>query len=235
MVRAIIDGRKTQTRRIVMLPRWAEACNEDHEFEIDGEPPWPHAISRVSSCLAPIECPYGWPGDQLWVRETCRAYEVPDGAEGLAFAEKYDWDTEFPPYGLDGVIYKADEDFRQIKNTAAASDAWARLNSYRGKSGSTVPPIHMPRWASRLTLRITAVRVEQLQEISKADAIAEGIERVSGSYFRVYEKGTEGEATIAIPSYRSLWESINGEGSWGLNPWVWVIEFERIEQQGAVA
>lgn len=70
MVRAILEGRKTQTRRVVTLPRWVEPCNEDHDFELDGEPEWPHAISRKTGCLAAMECPYGQPGDRLWVRET---------------------------------------------------------------------------------------------------------------------------------------------------------------------
>src|SRR5690348_5230737 len=77
MVRAILEGRKTQTRRIVKLPRWAQECNEDHEFELDGEPAWPHAIAKRTSCLAPLECPYGEAGDALWVRETWRPSAVP--------------------------------------------------------------------------------------------------------------------------------------------------------------
>ena len=73
MVRAILEGRKTQTRRVVALPKGAQPCNEDNDFELDGTPEWPHAISRRSGCLAPLECPYGVPGDRLWVRETWRS------------------------------------------------------------------------------------------------------------------------------------------------------------------
>jgi hypothetical protein len=88
----------------------------------------------------------------------------------------------------------------------------------------------MPRWASRITLQVTGVRVERLQDISQADAIAEGIERVGP--WKNYWLGDRGAAGMhcssAVMSYRTLWESINGPGSWDANPWVWVIEFERL-------
>ncbi|MDC5518789.1 hypothetical protein NRA64_18600, partial [Acinetobacter baumannii] len=98
------------------------------------------------------------------------------------------------------------------------------------------PSIHMPRTASRITLEITGVRVERLQDISDADAIAEGIERdvrldpAGTCHWRVY--GAEQGMGTNLPgaSYLSLWEQINGPGSWLLNPWVWVVEFERVQQ-----
>ncbi len=92
------------------------------------------------------------------------------------------------------------------------------------------PSIHMPRWASRLTLEITAVRVERLQDISEADAIAEGVERV-GDRFKQYMPMFDGSAynpALAKSSYSQLWESINGPGSWAANPWVWVVSFRRV-------
>lgn len=136
MVRSLLEGRKTQTRRLTKI---------------------------------------GDPGDVLWVRETCRAHELTDKeAEEDTFGVMERLGLEYPMYGLDGVIYAADGAFREIQNTRQASEAWAELNHYRGKQGATVPPIHMPRWASRLSLRITEARAEQLQDISEADAIAEG-------------------------------------------------------------
>lgn len=200
MVLAILEGRKTQTRRIVSprpQPHWALTnvgrltCSahrlngENVAVFSDGEMGYPY-LNR-----------FGGPGDQLWVRETCRAEELPSGE--------------------DGVRYLADNDWRVIENTKTASEAWVRLNWYRGKRGATVPTIHMPRWASRINLEITGVRVERLQEISGSDCIAEGI--------------VEADAPDYIfglqEAYRNLWESINGPGSWDANPWVWVIEFRK--------
>jgi len=98
------------------------------------------------------------------------------------------------------------------------------------------PSIHMPRWASRITLEITSVRVERLQDISEADAIAEGIERLDyqgQTSWRDYSLNDEWAAISPmldspIASYKTLWESLNGKGSWDLNPWVWVIEFKKV-------
>lgn len=196
-VRAILANRKTQDRRLVK----------------------PHHMATVDAEQFPILalCPYGSPGDRLWVRETCRAEAI--GDEGLC-----------------GVRYVADGQFMPIANTREASDRWVQLYSYRGMEGATVPPIHMPRWASRITLEITGVRVERLQDISEADAIAEGIDGAfveGGRYWRNYSL-SDAEAMCApmlnfpTESYRTLWESINGPGSWDANPWVWVIEFERV-------
>ncbi len=96
------------------------------------------------------------------------------------------------------------------------------------------PSIHMPRWASRITLEVTGVRVERLQDISEEDAIAEGVEcweergyDDAQDFYRNYHTG--GDLFTAKASYRTLWESINGPGSWERNDWVWVIEFKRIE------
>ena len=200
MVQAILDGRKTMTRRVVKLPGWAQECNEDNEFELDGNPPWPHAIARKTGCLAPLTSPYGQPGDRLWVREAWRVGALSDN---------------LPPRDINPktntVFYEADGN----------APEW--VGRYR-------PPMFMPRWASRITLEITAVRVERLNEISEQDAVAEGI-AIRRSAYGIFEcqlpDGKTHFDDSATDLFRKLWESINGPGSWAINPWVWAMELKR--------
>jgi hypothetical protein len=142
----------------------------------------------------PVLCPYGQPGDRLWVRETHSF--VPDSDE---------------PAGCSQVLYAASGDGPYAK--------WR-------------PSIHMPRWASRILLEITGVRVERLQDISEDDCWAEGIDACDGLLddMAIYEMARRMNRQFeeAAPTYAALWESINGAGSWGANPWVWVIEFKRV-------
>lgn len=184
MVRAILGGGKTQTRRIV--DPQPEARATVYPMPLDGEWYWQHkklhagylhtgrrAMERL---MVPL-CPYGKVGDHLWVRETWRA-RAPD-QDGCTIDYRADHWTEDP----------CDVPWR--------------------------PSIHMPRWASRITLEITDVRVERLQEISASDALAEGVTHSTLNDPRV--------------EYRWLWESIYGTGSWDANPWVWVVEFRRVQ------
>lgn len=229
MVRAILAGEKTQTRRVVK-PQFgpeampAEMCAETAEgWQTSG-----HSGRWWDDCNgdadAAVYCPYGQPGDRLWVRETCRAKELSD-EEARQRAIDYG-DEEDAQYGLDGVVYLADNHFEPIKNTLESGDRWIDLNSYGKRKGATVPAIHMPRWASRITLEITDVRVERLQDISEADARAEGappshptIDAVSRSF---------GYEDFPRSWYAQLWDSINAKTApWSSNPWVWVIEFKR--------
>lgn len=152
--------------------------------------------------------PYGKTGDRLWVRETCRAEEVESC--------------------LDGVRYLADNHFEPIESTVIEADLWFRMNAYSGRKGATVPAIHMPRWASRITLEITGVRVERLQDISEMDAKAEGIAPAYGEWrdYRTDPSINFPVCSSAVDSYRTLWGSINGDGSWDANPLVWVVEFK---------
>lgn len=188
MVRALIAGRKTQTRRVV--------ANPEHYGCLTGDCPHDHK-DQCAEVMAGF-CHYGNTGDLLYVRESCRAEELPRN-------------------GADYVRYFADDALRLIDNTHEAAKRWLALRYYRGKRGANVPPIHMPRWASRLTLVITGVRVQRLNEISEDDAIAEGIPRAY---------------PIAQVEFQHLWDDINAARgyAWTTNPWVWCLRFSVINQ-----
>lgn len=207
MVRAILDGRKTQTRRVVKIPKGWVPESPDGSSLVLGQITSAHPkkgkfglfITRTDDGFIQrdiVLCPYGQPGDRLWVRES--HYLKEDG---------------------NGVAYAADN---EPLPTGAKVHGFTKLR----------PSIHMPRWASRITLEITDVRVERLQDISEEDAKAEGLKYHSDLYgYRLYGKysgigPTDGVG--ALDSFRSLWQSINGLESWDANPWVWVVEFRRM-------
>jgi len=199
MVRAILEGRKTQTRRVVKVQPGPSCCIEEGD---EGEPPFVYSSLygdgpgyEVHESRAPCRCPYGAPGDRLWVRET---WMQNPGREISPDGNRHD------------VIYRADE-------------------CHYGPAIRWRPSIHMPRWASRIDLEVTGVRVERLQDISEEGAIAEGVGRV-GERFKGYmplHTGGQYDPALAKTSFSQLWESINGDGSWDANPWVWVVEFNR--------
>lgn len=210
MVRALLDGRKTQTRRIVKIPDRLDAAAAWRDAGL-GAGDYLKAPNRATDDLAHgevverVRCPYGDIGDLLWVRETCRADELTDGN--------------------DGVRYAADDSWQSIANTEAAAEAWVELNHYRGKRGLPVPGIHMPRWASRLTIELTDVRVERLQSITETDAKAEGAATLAmDDEGRFYES----DAGTHRTGFAGLWQHINGErdgAGWDVNPWVWALTF----------
>lgn len=191
MVRAILDGRKTQTRRAVK-PRQDWFVDERENGQR-----WPFFQPYVYAEPEPIEvpCPYGNPGDRLWVKETHAI--VPS----TAYAVSTD----------DGVSQIPHRRSPNSDHWVVYREGWSRCTPGRWR-----PSIHMPRWASRVLLEVTAVRVERVQEISHADALAEGIEASPVS--------TPAEA------FKDLWNSINGKRGfgWEANPWVWVVEFKRV-------
>lgn len=187
MVRAILDGRKTQTRRVVKPQPFANGeVRLNERFD---------AMFTAGDVYG-TRNPYGQPGDHLWVKETHRF-------DGL------DPKIALRSQCLDEISYRADMD-----GDRSIDDCPWR------------PSIFMPRWASRITLEITGVRVERLNDISEEDAKVEGVECVKLRFWKDYD-GKGGVYVNPILSFQSLWESINGPGSWDANPWAWVIEFRR--------
>ncbi|HBY3954566.1 TPA: hypothetical protein MIT52_07990 [Klebsiella quasipneumoniae] len=190
MVRAILDGRKTQTRRPI---KWKQTRFTEIGEREDGSK-WPWSEDAEHACDFWHPCPFGAVGDRIWVRETWNKYG-----------------------GL--LTYRADHDWiDDMRKETVCTAKW-------------VPSIHMPRWASRILLEITDVRVERLNAISEEDATAEGVPP-AGSLLPDY-LGTfltpKGDFATAKVAFQRLWESIYGEESWKANGWVWVIEFKRVE------
>lgn len=184
MVRAILDGRKTQTRRPY---NWKRQPAMEMAERDDGSL-WPWAEDCENSGDIWIQCPFGEVGDRIWVRET---------------------------FGDCGVrlVYQADND----DGAKCKVERWT-------------PSIHMPRWASRILLEITGVRVERLNGISETEAEAEGIDMDAladsqDCYDCIADHNMTGRPT-AKGAFKYLWESIYGEENWQANPWVWVIEFK---------
>jgi hypothetical protein len=203
MVRAILDGRKTQTRRALKVQpptdghQLLNVMDSTDRRQI-GKSHW--AVLNAKKTLVIdghkrfFSCPYGKLGDRLWVREA-HAF-VPQTA-----------------YRCSTGIYQ------QLNPNDNYEACVYRENFDRSRSFSWRPSIHMPRWASRITLEVTDVRVEQLQDVSDSDAKSEGI--------------TVGKNTPqAVDQFCRLWRDINGEESWSANPWVWVIEFKRVDSAG---
>ncbi|HHL3774298.1 TPA: hypothetical protein ACQ7E8_005254 [Klebsiella pneumoniae] len=197
MVRAILDGRKTQTRRPI---KWKQTrFTEIGEREDGSKWPWSEDAEHAFDFWHP--CPFGSVGDRIWVRETFQGplfdFDLMDSycKDSTPFEK-----SEFCVYKADGVpapeFYDADDELHSC---------WR-------------PSIHMPRWASRILLEITDVRVERLKSISDRDALREGCSAADMK---------SGDCVADV--FARLWASIYGSDSWNANPWVWVIEFKRVE------
>lgn len=219
MVRAIVEGRKTQTRRIIKpapTDNAAKLYNNDivaHDLECD-DTGGSFGFGFWDEDGNMWKCPFGRPGDRLYVRE---AWQVDAPCDGT-------WShTAF--YGCrDSPLSDIPERFRTPDHCLfrAGYTENFRIN-WR-------PSIHMPRWASRITLEVKAVRVERLQDISEADARAEGIIDEGCLNCGMPETcGCGNPSPDARDAFVYLWKSIHGAESWAANPWVWVIEFERVK------
>ncbi len=224
MVRALLAGTKTQTRRVVK-PQPTGFVGGPGVTLCDSSPaPLVPMNDFAGTCGQEIICPYGQPGDRLWVRETWR---IGSWDDGCGFWIDYrdgprKERLECPDVDLAyRLIEQTGEDLRKrnIQPTNGTMYEWTPGQSpLRWR-----PSIHMPRWASRITLEITSVRVERLQSISASDAIAEGV-NVHPDHHDKPRASIYGP----VQAYRDLWEQINGPGSWDVDPWVWRLEFKRV-------
>lgn len=205
MVRACLDGTKTQTRRpagfkflLGQNPKFT-GYTPVHE----GGNVW-RLYGGIGPATEPLRCPYGQPDDLLWVRETWMVR----GCGNRVSLAKEAWPDGWP---VSRLQYLASEE--------PPPDRWV---DGRPTAWNVRPSIHMPRWASRLTLRVTYVRVERLQDISEADAEAEGV-------WSVFDQDAARTPGTTLGCFPHLWDSINGKRApWDSNPWVFAVSFETI-------
>ncbi|HHB7992374.1 TPA: hypothetical protein ACN7OE_001219 [Klebsiella pneumoniae] len=226
MVRAILDGLKTQTRREVKLNLdiarlattydWATSLAANHYQGLAEEQIQQkaeslrgviHPVILGNGQMVSIICPHGKPGDRIWVREAFRVHSRATDVATLVYkaSERNSWTEQTHRVPV------------AVCNKPATPEKWT-------------PSLHMPRWASRILLEITDVRVERLNAISQEDARAEGI--IDGGCLNCGEPepcGCANPEPDATDAFAYLWQSIYGQESWNANPWVWVIEFERVE------
>lgn len=222
MVRAILDGRKTQTRRPI---KWKQTRFTEIGEREDGSK-WPWSEDAEHACDFWHPCPFGAVGDRIWVRETWSDVNL-DGAPAVAYRaddEVYDLMENESLLDEDGAFNYQDTRVSKYQFAAWHSDLIS------GIEGNWRPSIHMPRWASRILLEITNVRVERLNAISEEDARAEGI--IDGGCLNCGEPepcGCANPEPDATDAFAYLWQSIYGQENWNANPLVWVIEFKRVE------
>lgn len=213
MVKAILEGRKTQTRRVIKpqptggyLGFVYERAN--HWFKNE-----PTSIE--------VKCPYGQPGDHLWVRETWRVCDHDFGAWDKEIGYPTSWLINYPADGETFWRYPPDTDLRKY------ADKFGTADTTGGPDSKLRPSIFMPRWASRIMLEVVNVRVEGVQEISLKDIASEGVYDFQQIIDGAYPNGTTG----VIDAFKTLWNSINSKRgySWDTNPFVWVVEFRKVD------
>jgi hypothetical protein len=249
MVRALLDGSKTQTRRVMKKQPYISRTNPPQFSDVEvGDlficpdycPTTPVRGRVIAECesigayhcmgqktFAEKHSPYGVPGDRLWVRESGVISKLRGTLEKPGLFRH-----DVPTTPTIGHYWVEETRSTGASYNVAGCPRSSALLSYGAKA---CPSIHMPRWASRITLEVTGVRVERLQDISEADAAAEGVEslRNEGEYWKHYLESTAScDALICLSareSFRTLWDSLAALGAdWQANPWVWVVEFKRV-------
>ncbi|MDL5478915.1 hypothetical protein QSI24_06820 [Klebsiella quasipneumoniae] len=221
MVRAILDCRKTQTRRPI---KWKQTRFTEIGEREDGSK-WPWSEDAEHACDFWHPCPFGAVGDRIWVRETWSDVNL-DGAPAVAYRaddEVYDLMENESLLDEDGAFNYQDTRVSKYQFAAWHSDLIS------GIEGNWRPSIHMPRWASRILLEITNVRVERLNSMHDVDAMREGIQNLTTCSHSDFGIPGVVNAQHPVRAFQLLWESIYGTDSWHANPWVWVIEFKRVE------
>jgi hypothetical protein len=224
MVRAILEGRKTQTRRV--LKKQPEKSTweglDGYRFDVrffddvicgttrkhSCGVRFANRLHQREDCALWVPCPYGQPGDRLWVKEKHRLFCHSFEFVGIEYASG----------GADKLEHFEDRTLMPSLREIAQNN---KDGSRRWK-----PSIFMRRWASRITLEIVSVRVERLQDITEEDAKAEGVEPYNA---RLHVSGRGILQNSYVSEYAMLWNDINGKGSWDANPWVWVVEFKKVE------
>ena len=234
MVRAILDGRKTQTRRIMKVQPESNQLGlllitDSTKHSDIGKYHWAESNATGNHVRSKLfSSPFGAVGERIWVRETWATLGNEDGCY-------VDWEDNLCKGDERSAarIYRASCEQRpgDYGLWSIPDDAYWKPHTKEHKfEGAWRPSIHMPRWASRILLEITDVRVERLNAISEEDARAEGI--IDGGCLNCGEPepcGCANPEPDATDAFAYLWQSIYGQDNWNANPWVWVIEFKRIE------
>ncbi|MCG2575166.1 hypothetical protein LVY74_16640 [Acinetobacter sp. ME22] len=218
MVNAILDGRKTQTRRVMQQQPPSDDWTLTYvvastEKKLEGKRHWVRLNEAQTTELERgpyFNKPYEI-GDHLWVRETC-------------IISPKNWLSSDDQLNHKDIVKDSDGNHRVVQYLATNSDTDVPLNDYKLKK---TPSIHMPRWASRILLKVTDVRKERLNDISEADVIAEGGPKSHSSIDKVSR--TCGFKDWSRSWFAHTWDWINGNGAWSQNPWVWVVEFKVVE------
>ena len=235
MVRAIMEGKKTQTRRVVKhqsVKHLTTGMKMPRDFKSIGSFT-PHLnacearMGQFSLIIGLGACPCGVPGDRLWVKES--------------WCQKFD-DNDMPVYNAAGDLDTACCWYRATNPEVVMCAGLGLPDRKDGRERSPWrPSIHMPRRVSRILLEVVSVRVERLQSISEADAKAEGVDDIDGERIDSVRNVLAGYLSLTADkkhggahaqrhraAFWHLWDSINGEGAWDSNPWVWVVEFKEI-------
>jgi len=255
-VKAILDGSKTVTRRVLRDAdsRLEFGCSDDSEGHgvVNHLPEALHGSKCESPCDYACGAIFFDDHGNATEDDSRPTMRTPFGGIGSRLYVKESWRTREREDGTDGVVFKADNTFHPIDDNRASADAWVAAHA-NGKHGDAWrPSMYMPRWASRIELEVTSVRVERLQSITQADVIAEGVKIpvapsdtpgkvwpmicVSGKFpsceympERASRDEPYAESDYYVAAYASLWDTINHKRApWASNPWIWACSFRRV-------